>query len=537
MEVVGQVRSILSGALARVYRFELLEREQVARTYPRRTGVTFSIYARTVTGEETLRVELVGPYSSQTADFQIDATWRRHSVTMQSEISLQPLDIFFSTRNPMRRVSDIALAFAQCEDALYASSAIPGDALLPAIARGPSDRGAFRDADRVEVNLQDQNVSSAAATVVFVGQPLFRPGQLFDDQIATFFSLWCEQKRVELTIGAHGGHKSHLVAQVRDGDASILHESSLIVGDENYFVTLTMDHGAATIVVNGAIVLGFDVPPDVRFNSAQLGGGRALNAGAFGGHLQKFGIYETALVYPAVVELYAQMCPDHPHPAHDYLLRFLDPLSAGEEKHTYESCRDDEGFSFFLRRLIFALPFIYRQFEPGRHFREEDVRDAVWLVLSSPDARAERESYSKVGRTDLTVVYLHPERPLVALHDDELLRDPQPPKLVQKEYRVEFKIWGRDGYKEAPTQPIKYMVPGELAAAFVMIDRRQRPSLEQFKEIVRSNSEYECVSIHEVPVFEIDFPHFVSFHRDPRDRNLKMVLNILVSIPEVKSEP
>ncbi|HUT50024.1 MAG TPA: hypothetical protein VM325_11845 [Alphaproteobacteria bacterium] len=137
--------------------------------------------------------------------------------------------------------------------------------------------------------------------------------------------------------------------------------------------------------------------------------------------------------------------------------------------------------------------------------------------MKQPGARAIREEYSKIGRTDLSLRYSFPDT-------DE------PKTIIEKNYPIEFKIWGRKGYQAAPSQPLKYMSDDELVCAFVMIDRRKKPKIGDFEEIVRSNSEFPCLAIKEVPILTSNLNYFVSFHVDPRYRAARMAINIFLPI-------
>jgi hypothetical protein len=213
------------------------------------------------------------------------------------------------------------------------------------------------------------------------------------------------------------------------------------------------------------------------------------------------------------LEIYKDWCPDAPQYSYDYLLRYFRyALTTDTEVTTTEECLEDEGFSYFISQLQFVVPEIYEQFPPQRHFVEDEVRDWVYALMRGPANRSSRESYTKIGRTDIVLNYKDDDR--------------------ERRYRIELKIWGRDGYRDAPSQPLKYMAEDERAGAFIMIDRRAEPNMEEFIEIVRANREFPCLSIREVPLMDIDLKYFVSFHTDARYRTPRMMINLFVPIAD-----
>lgn len=96
---------------------------------------------------------------------------------------------------------------------------------------------------------------------------------------------------------------------------------------------------------------------------------------------------------------------------------------------------------------------------------------------------------------------------------------------------MEFKIWGRRGYQDCPSQPLKYMMEDERVAAVVMIDRRQSSNIDEFMEHVSNNTEFRCLGIKEIPILDGDMKYFISFHSDSRYRSPRMMINIYLHIP------
>jgi hypothetical protein len=206
-------------------------------------------------------------------------------------------------------------------------------------------------------------------------------------------------------------------------------------------------------------------------------------------------------------------------------------MTTDSEIATLEANLSNHGFNRFVSEIRFFLPLLYEQFPPGKPFKEEDVRDFAWALICRPGSDPARESYSKIGRTDLTLTYRSSEDQQEYSSEKNIGERPQS-EIVESNFRVEFKIWGREGYKEAPSQPLKYMAESELAAAFIMIDRRAGPNIADFEEIVASNADYPCLSVREIPLVETDLRYFVSFHSDPRYRTPRLVMNFYLPIRE-----
>ncbi len=108
MQVVDQIPSLLIGAQARVYRFTTGQKNLVVKCFPKGEEVTVSFYARTISFSEKLRVFIETPYCSQTKDFDITNEWERCEISLQNDISLMPLSVFFTSSLLTKKESDIA---------------------------------------------------------------------------------------------------------------------------------------------------------------------------------------------------------------------------------------------------------------------------------------------------------------------------------------------------------------------------------------------------------------------------------------------
>lgn len=521
MQVVGSIPSIAARESARIYRFPLNERALALHCYPPGRAVTFSFFAKVETNQVTLRVSLESPFSSQTKDFHITDAWQRFELSMKNDISLQPLKVFLSNVSSTAVHSDVAIAFPQCEEGLFATSPIPPDVELPVVVASASETGSTRSADRVwlDKNKTGIEIDSNSSTVILVARPAPTTAQILDDQFLTLFSFWCSESSSELSIGISGSHNCAFVIRNRTAEKAEFTCTSHIAGCDHYFVCAVFDQGIVSLIVNGGIAARLLLSEAIVFERIYLGCSHECEADSFSGQFMRFTIYGTPLLYPRILELYCEYCPDNINYTYAYMLDYFRyALTEDSEMATLEACMADEGFSFFIRQLEFAIPEVFEQFPPQSGFQEADIRDWVFAIIRRPGVRASRESYSKIGRTDLMLVYSLPG-------------EGSPSDLVDKQYRIEFKIWGRHGYKEIPSQPMKYMTEDELVGASVMIDRRAAPSISDFEDYVRANPDYQCISIKEIPVMDSNLRYFVSFHHDPRYRMARMMINILLPIP------
>ncbi|MCT0211701.1 MULTISPECIES: hypothetical protein [Synechococcales] len=521
MKVVGGIPSIAAKESARIYRLPPNERALAIHCYPPGRAVTFSFFARTETNQISLRVSLEGPFSSQTKDFLVTDAWQRFELSMKNDISLQPLKVFLSNASSTTVHSDVAIAFPQCEEGLFATSPIPPDVELPVVVASASETGSTRSADRAWIDKDKTGIEidSNSSTVILVAKPTPTTAQIQDDQFLTLFSFWCSESTSELSIGISGSHNCAFVIRKRTAENVEFTCTSYIAGCDLYFVCAVFDQGTVSLIVNGAIAARLLLSESMVFERIYLGCSHGCQVDSFSGHFMRFIIYGTPLLYPRILEMYCECCPGNVNYTYAYMLDYFRyALTDDSEMATLDACMADEGFSFFIRQLQFAIPEVFEQFPPHGEFQEADIRDWVLAIIKRPGVRASRESYSKIRRTDLRLAYTLPG-------------DGSATDLVEKQYRIEFKIWGRHGYKDVPSQPMKYMTEDELVGASIMIDRRATPSICDFEDYVRANPDYQCISIKEIPVMEANLRYFVSFHRDLRYRMLRMMINILLPIP------
>jgi hypothetical protein len=515
LSIVGYLPSAVEGEQAKVYRFYPLVETHVIRAWPNGIGAVFSCFARTVHGSDTLRVVLKAPHSSQTRDFPINERWQRIQINLRNEITVKPLDVFLISRTVIRTSADIAIAFPQIEEALFATSPIPPDIQLPVIGK-EGEKGGHRDADRVWLDKEKTGLSidSDSATVVITADSIVDTDQFLETSFHPVLSFWSSAARFEVAIGISGKHGARFVVRNTTGEEIKFVGSDIIAGKQKYFLCAVLDHGTLSVVINGAIAIVTDLEGLFEFDRTYIGSSHTTKD-AFNGYILRYAQFGTPLLYPRLLYLYRDSFPDQPqHTLTFMLLYFRYSLTTENENATFDACLNDKGFSYFISQLDFAVPQIYEQFPPGRHFIEEELRDWVMALMRRPGVTASRESYSRIGRTDLTLTYL----------------EAQPP--TEKNYRIEFKIWGRAGYNESPSQPLKYMTESELAAAFIMVDRRAHPNIADFERLVLNSAEFSCLAVKEIPILKSDLRYFISFHQDARYRMARMMINIYVPIAE-----
>jgi hypothetical protein len=525
MQIVSNTPSILSGDTARVYRFNCLERYHALRSHPNGKGVTFSFFARTISGSETLRVTLEGPFSSQTRDFAINRRWTRFELSLRNEISLQPLNIYFSTQIAVRPHSDLAIALPQTEEGLIATSPIPPDIPLPAISNDPGAVGSTRAAEQIWLDQTKTGtvIDSNSATAIITCKPIAHTDQIMDDDFLTFLSFWSSESAVEISVGISGKHGARFVVRAKENGKIEFVESSIIGGHQRYFVCVVFDRNALSIIINDDVAINTTLEQSVIFDRTYIACSHGDNPDNFNGHIQSYEQYTSPLLYLQILQIYRQRCPENPQHTYGYMQHYFKyALTTENEFSTFDSILNDKGYSYFIRQIDFAIPRIFSQFPPRGSFVESDVRDYVMALMQRPGMCVLREAYSNIGRTDLTLSYSS-ESYLSSLEGESTIS-------VDQKYSIEFKIWGRKGYRKAPSQPLKYMSEDEKVGAFIMIDRRLSPEIKDFEDIVRNNTEFPCLSVKEIPVLESDLRYFVSFHIDPRYRTARMIINIFLPI-------
>lgn len=530
MEIIGYTESIAAGETARIYRLTCNCIVEVLVCNSISEAATFSFWCKGISDDIRLRVSAVGPYSKQTKDFNPTTQWKRYELSVANEISLEPLSIYFVGLSDCNEFIDVAIAFPQCEYGLLASPVVPPDVVLPSTSLMTPSLGACSTAD-IYVLDKDKTgieIDSTSATIICVATRSHSAAQALDSQFFTFFSTWCSSSGSHISVGVSGAHNSKFaIRETRESQAKFTC-TDIVASNDTYFVCAVFDQNCVTLIVNGGIVARLQLSTHYMFDRIYIGSaGGGDKPDSLCGYIREFSLYGSPLLYPRILEIYSESCPERVNHSYDYMRQYFRyALTDDSEVATFNACLENESFSLFLRKLEFAMPILCEQFPPGGTFTEENVRDTSYHLMLTDDARMTREDYSKIGRTDLIL-----EHKLTNLY---LGNRPSP---GQKKFRIEFKIWGRHGYNALPSQPLKYMVESELAAAIVIIDRRQKASHEDLGNIISACYDYECTSIKRIPLMDnMAAPYFVSFHKDPRFTMLRMIISIYLWIPSAKTQ-
>lgn len=516
MKIIGKTTSIAEGNNSPVFHLEKGKDYQIIRCYPSGEAVTFSMYAKTTDNMGTLVVKIESPFSRQTKEIEVIDNWERHIISLFSECSLQPLDVYIKSKY---EEIELSIAFPQVEEGLYATSPILPELSLPAIASGPSSSGPRRESDRMWIDKEKSGVEidSNSATITCLAEPTPKTSQLLKSDFLPFISLWSKEKNLEYSAGISGYSNGLFVLRERyfDGENIIEEsfESDLIGGKQKYLLCLSFDRGICSLIVNGKILLLFQVDALIKFDRIYIGCSHFNSIESLSGGLHNFLLFPTPLTYPRILQLYSSMLPEAGQYTYEYMMKYFTfALTDENEEYSFKSCLEQNGFNYLISQLNFTIPCLFDQFPTSLGFKEEDIRDYAYALMKRPGGSIQREGYSKIGRSDLLLEYKEQDS-------------------IEK-YHIEFKIWGRKGYNEVPSQPLKYMSDSERAGVIIMIDRSKRTKYEQFKEIVSNCVDYPCYSIKEIPLLDTDVYYFLSFHKDDRYRGLRLMICIYLPIPE-----
>ena len=171
---------------------------------------------------------------------------------------------------------------------------------------------------------------------------------------------------------------------------------------------------------------------------------------------------------------------------------------------------DSWEFQFALV-LLRQIPRLWQEIPPpwlleGK-IDESHCRDEIHRYLAHRDFGVMSEYTTFEGRTDLAIQDRNDQERLL---------------------RIEFKVWGRNDYKEIPEKPLKYFSDYEKVAIILMINPRKRKQIgDDYRRNVKS-SPTNVVAIVDKPFGDELYPdHFVSVHEhvDARREVLHIVLN------------
>lgn len=467
----------------------------------------FSFFAACPGSKERFKLQLTTKYAKQTYLFTADKEWKRHEFPIENDISLSPIAISISLDNPIRASVDLGILFPQLEKGKIASSPIGDSILLPIISKEKGATGASRAADHLSLKHTSNSFSS---TSVVVFRPVAEVSQLTRSDKTVFWRMKDTGKDFDLTFYISGEDGGRFCVRISNQTDCSTIQSRQILGRQEYAFAITFEDGSAVCYIDGYAVLHFEVPADLEFDLIALSGESESGPGLT---VKQILIYEVPLRFAHLVAVLARTSPDIMSAAYELLSRNMRyAISGDSEEISFQTATAREGFDATIRGLRFSLPQVLKQYRPGSVFTEEGIGDWVFALMSNPRTVLNRESYSKIGRSDLVLTYSEGE--------DE-----------RTDYHVEFKIWGRPGYKKLPSQPLKYLSPNDTFSVIVLVDRRKAPSQADFESIIKGSAEYPCTGIFSIPMLEQGLNYFVSFHKDINSSLLRMILNVHLCIP------
>jgi hypothetical protein len=471
MDIVGFTQSITGENSARIYRIETNKLHHICRGFLSRKCATFSAFVASQSGAVPLRISLKGPHDKKTTDFSAGAAWVRMHLTIQSDIDLNPIDVFLEARSGFQLFVNIAIVFPQLEEALFPTSPIPPDMQLPAISKERSENPPRRDADVLYLDSSKVSfqLNTQAGTYIIVETPLWDTKDIYVDEFLPFMSFANISEKYEISVGVSGRHGSRLVIRESSSSSCEFFASNMIMGKTEYFLCCIFDNDTINVIVNGTLCLSKVLTSPKVFERFYIGSSEFYGRDSGYGTATNFMLVPYAFLYPRVLIEYVRQCPTHDHFAYEFMLKYFRYcLVEKNEIETFERLININSFSQFGSLLQNTLPLINGEFPPGKKFTEEAIQQLLWALLSGrPDIIVGRESFAKTGRTDILVSYRN---------EDNSTQD----------YRIEFKLWSARGYDEAPSQPLKYMLAPEAVGVFVMIDRRKSASIEDFEKIVEN---------------------------------------------------
>ncbi|OSQ43954.1 LamG-like jellyroll fold domain-containing protein [Thalassospira sp. MCCC 1A01428] len=517
--VVGQDFSILKGEKSWVYKFINNHEILIARNYVDLRNFVFSIYVKCYSHNEDVVLIVRSKYFSNSKKYRLTKKWQRISVPVDADFNVELVEIYLFFPVTLKQFTVLSCALPQLEKGIKPSSPIPPDSQLPIIqlSKVVQSKCPMRAADILSIDFDkmedmSEGVSTISCSFEMIFKIVHETKQILDDMFLTALSFYSRvDQDVKIVVGVSGSRGCRFVVKLYNGDEEKIYDTAIVAANQVYHVFLTFDNNNCTLYVNGFVALLFYLDSEIVFNKCYIGSDKGENS--IDGLLRGYGVYRAPLLYQAVLHI----TKEKGEVEHDYNFDFMEgyfkyALGSKDERDTFSACLGNEGFSFLIRNLEFSLPQVIMEYSGGRKFTEDQVRDFVWALISRPSSVLQRERYSRPGRSDLVVCY------------------PDTYSDKYNSFPVEFKIWGRAGYKDAPSQPLKYLNEDELCGVFVMLDRRKNADISDFEKIVSENEEYPCVSIRYLKILETDLRYFISFHRTSRFNHVKMMINVYLPL-------
>lgn len=464
-------------------------------------GYTFSMFAETTHHESFLiKVTLSDGIEAKCDNLLISQTLTRFEVTHQFASSPASLLIVLAGEIPAidnPRTVSLGIVYPTVEEGLFASSAI-----------APADPVGFRAGEQSSYQTAGNFFSGQAGTLSFFFSPIWHGPQLGEENTAFLIDCIGRDQQNAVSIYADGADYGKLKAAIiAAGKIQALSTDLIPVRGSLYSIALRWSAGLAEILVNGRTVAASEVVfPDIK----SLGSRVFVGSTERSPNLSAFGILTHLCCWPEwLTDDYLRASIFEAYPAE--FEQFMPDWEQVTNRPRVELFKTDcWGFQFALVLLRY-IPKLWQEHPPVWLLQgaidESHCRDEILRFLSGRDWGCVSEYTIFEGRTDL------------AIHD----KNDQNRML-----RIEFKVWGRNDYKEIPEKPLKYISDQESIGVVLMINPSKHKRIgDEYRENVAS-SPTDCLGIIDRPFGDELFPdHFVSIHErvNARAEILHIVLN------------
>lgn len=391
----------------------------------------------------------------------------------------------------------LGLAFVTVEEGLFASTPIP-----------PADPIGFRGGEQLSYERADNFFEGRAGTLTLFFAPAWTGPQLGAENTAFLIDCMTGDQQNSVSIYADGTDYGKLKATiVASGNRQTLSTDIIPVRGILYSVALRWAAGLAEVIVNGRTAASSDVIfPDAK----SLGKSVYIGSTARSPNLSAFSTLSNVSCYPEWL-------------SDEYLRAIIFetyPLDFGQFMPDWENITNRPsveliktgswGFQFALVLLRY-IPRLWQEHPPlwllQAAIDEAHCRDEILRFLSGRDWDSISEYATHEGRTDLVVQDKYNQNRML---------------------RIEFKVWGRNDYKDVPEKPLKYFSDHETIAIVLMINPSKKKRIgDEYRHNVKS-SPTDCIGTIEKPFGAELFPdHFVSLHAraGARAEVLHIVLN------------
>ncbi len=391
----------------------------------------------------------------------------------------------------------LELAYVTIEEGLFASSPIP-----------PADPIGFRGGEQLSYEAAGTFFAGHAGTLSFFFSPVWTGPQLGEENSAFLIDCVAQNQQNAVSIFADGADYGKLKATIiAAGCIRTLSTDVIPVRGMLYSVALRWAAGIAEVLVNGRTAAASEaVFPDAKTLESKVyigSTGRSPNLSAFStlSHLAFSPEWLSddhlrATIFEAYPREFEQFMPEWERVTNK-------PTAEIFTTHSW-------AFQFALI-LLRQIPKLWQEHPPlwllQEAIDESFCRDEILRFLSGREWGGISEYETFEGRTDLVV---------------------QESNNQERVLRIEFKVWGRNDFKDIPEKPLKYFSDYESVAIVLMINPLKHKRIgDTYRENVKS-SPTDCIGVIDKPFGEEFYPdHFVSIHErgGTRAEILHIVLN------------